>query len=214
MKTKIKHIEFEDLLKLFRKELELKEVHTYKQHLNTCKECSTMQQAIEAFETIELIQPDVRKQESLFGRFSCGLKYVNAIAACFLLIFINSLNIATNTSKTNSTTYNVEQYSKGYIDLFNSDIDLGFYSHIYGLVFQRINIPRNAVITNANIHFTMDEVKSNTTKQVYSDGSIVCNSIIQSFDTITYKARDRIRFVSGFKVKQGATFSAKIESCN
>jgi len=90
----MKHIEFEDLLKLFRRELELKEVHTYKQHLNTCDECSNMLEAINSFETIELIQPQIKKHKSLFDRFSCGLKYMNAVAACFLLI--STSNIFTN----------------------------------------------------------------------------------------------------------------------
>jgi len=88
---------------------------------------------------------------------------------------VNNSSIVTNTSKVNSTTDDAEQYSNGYMDLFNWDLDLGYQSYTCGLRFQGINIPRNAIITNAKIQFTADEVKSNSTNlNIY--GHNVANS--------------------------------------
>lgn len=96
MNNKTIHIKFESLIKLYRRELSLEEVHIYKQHLHTCTDCSNMLKAIEAFETTELIQPknNQKKWNNLFNKFSFGLKYVNAVAACFLLFFV--LNVSKN----------------------------------------------------------------------------------------------------------------------
>lgn len=96
MKAKIKHIKFEDLHKLFRRELNLKEVNTYKQHLNTCEECSNMLKAIEAFETVELIQPQYnnKKYDNVFDRFSYGLKCLYAKNRIYLSKFKKKLAIS------------------------------------------------------------------------------------------------------------------------
>jgi len=76
---------------------------------------------------------------------------------------LNSSSSLTNTSKVNSTTDDAEEYSNGYMDLFNWDLDLGYSGYTCGLRFQNINIPKNAMITDAKIRFTADEVKANPT---------------------------------------------------
>jgi len=76
---------------------------------------------------------------------------------------INSSSSKTNTVKVSSTTDDAEEYSTGYMDLFNWDLDLTYNDYICGLRFQKINIPPKAQITNAYIRFTADEFKTDPT---------------------------------------------------
>jgi len=90
----------------------------------------------------------------------------SGLTSCIDMSSINLVNNSTtitNTSKVNSTTDDAEEYSNGYMDLLNWDLDLGYQGYICGLRFQRINIPPKAAITQASILFTADEVKTNTT---------------------------------------------------
>ncbi len=90
----------------------------------------------------------------------------NGLTSCIDMSSINIINSSstlTNTSKVKSTTDDAEEYSNGFMDLFNWDLDIGYNGYTCGLRFQNINIPRNAIITNATIKFTADEVKSNPT---------------------------------------------------
>lgn len=93
------------------------------------------------------------------------------LTSCMDMSNINLINSSTiiNTAKVNSTTDDAEEYSTGYVDLFNWDLDLGYSSYVCGLRFQNINVPPKAIITNANIRFIADEVKSiPTTLEIFA----------------------------------------------
>lgn len=87
------------------------------------------------------------------------------LTSCMDMSTINLINGSsiTNTAKVNSTTDDAEEYGTGFMDLFNWDLDLGYSNYVCGLRFQNINIPPRAIITNAYIRFTADEVKTNPT---------------------------------------------------
>lgn len=60
-------------------------------------------------------------------------------------------------AKVNTTTDDAEEYSNGYMDLFNWDVDLGYKDYTCGFRFTNLNIPPNAIVTKSYIQFTADE---------------------------------------------------------
>lgn len=123
MKPEIEHIAFESLLKFSRGELELKQIHAYKQHLNVCEECSNTFKAIKAFETTQLIQPKDTNYKNLFDKFNGGFKYLAAVAACFLLVLV--FNIITNRNDySNSKIPYYKQVAEVVIDDDNLNTEL------------------------------------------------------------------------------------------
>lgn len=89
----------------------------------------------------------------------------DGLTSCIDMATISLKNgtIFSNASKIKSTTDDAEEYATGYMDLFNWDMDLGYNNYKCGLRFLNVNIPPNAIITNAYIQFTADEVKTNPT---------------------------------------------------
>jgi len=75
----------------------------------------------------------------------------------------DNTTVLSGSTKISTTTDDAEEYSSGYMDLFNWDIDLGYNNYICGFRFQNVNIPPGAEVTNAYIQFTADEVKTNPT---------------------------------------------------
>lgn len=61
-----------------------------------------------------------------------------------------------------NVTNDAEEYENGEIDLFNFDLDFGYDNYTTALRFTCLNIPQGAVITNAYIQFTSDEINTTT----------------------------------------------------
>lgn len=63
MKTNNQHIEFEQLLAYYKEELSLKDVNTFKKHIDACEECQNVLEAIETFDVTELRKPHLEEVE-------------------------------------------------------------------------------------------------------------------------------------------------------
>ena len=90
----------------------------------------------------------------------------NGLTSCIDLAafnIVNSTTTLTNWTKISTTTDDAEEYSNGFMDLFNWDIDLGYNGYKCGFRFLNVNIPPGATVTNAYIQFVADEANSNAT---------------------------------------------------
>ncbi len=103
---------------------------------------------------------------------------------------VNSTTTLSNWTKLNSTTDDAEQYSNGFMDLFNWDIDLGYNGYTCGFRFLNVNIPPGATVTNAYIQFTADEEKFNPTNlTIYGEK----NADAKTFFIESYNMSNRIK---------------------
>lgn len=114
------------------------------------------------------------------------------LASSIQMSIIKLLNSSTvtNTSKVSSTTDDAEEYANGAVDLLNYDLDLGYQNAICGVRFQKINIPKNSTITSADIRFTADEIKHNTTSlEIYAHDSASSETFFGEFRNVSSRPR-------------------------
>jgi len=70
-------------------------------------------------------------------------------------------------------TNDAEELSNGDMDLFNWDLDFGYNGYTLGLRFTNLNIPPEAIVTNAYLQLTSDEIKTiSTTLKIKAENSV------------------------------------------
>jgi len=74
MNTNHKHVDFSNLLLLYRGGLNLKDTNQFMKHLETCEECQNSLDAIKAFDVVELRNTDTQKCEALDKKLFCITK--------------------------------------------------------------------------------------------------------------------------------------------
>jgi len=147
-------------------------------------------------------------QISIIATDNDGLTSCMDMAAIRLM---NSTNF-TYSSKINTTTDDAEEYSNGYMDLLNWDIDLGYNGYTCGFRFQNVNIPPNATITQAYIQFTADEVKNNTTSlTIFGEKNAQARTFFTNSNDISNrpKTNNRVDWFAAPWTQVGANGSAQ-----
>jgi len=118
---------------------------------------------------------------------SSGLTSCIDMAAFSIL---DNTTVLSGSSKINTTTDDAEEYSNGYMDLLNWDIDLGYNGYTCGFRFQNMDIPPGALVTGAHIQFTADEVKTNSTYlNVYGERNANAKTFFIDYNDISNRAK-------------------------
>jgi len=113
---------------------------------------------------------------------------INGIASPIANTRIKVFNNCLNTVETQlKDSFNdAEELPGKRTDVSNFDLDMGYNETVCGIRFTNVNLPPNVTIIDANIQFTADEIKFNTTDLIfYAEDNAHASEFLPSYNNIS-----------------------------